>query len=311
MFFLKFCLKYGNIFCGDLMISMICDDNILFFVEHSKYLDIFCYVVIFICLLCTIILMNSKFNKKENFVFQKIFLSIVMFMFLIFLLIIIFNTFISKGYEGCTCRTTLNSTKKDLKEEKEIKRYGVNKVIIVGDSRMEFIIDGKHGKFDIPSNFAFIAKSGAEIEWLETNALKRLKTYLNDCKDNKCHVVFNLGVNDFYTNTNVPEMVNNYFEHYKELANEYPEVTFYFLSVNPINDNVVRKYFPSLKATSEFIEKFNGTMFNDVKKLDLSNFKMCDSYHELEFKSRDGLHYDRNTGQSILNYITNHCIIYE
>lgn len=299
-------------FSGGCMISMICDNNLLFFIEHSRYLDIFCYVVIFMCLLCATILMNGKFNRKGNFVLQKIFLSIIMFMFLLFLLIIIFNTFISNNYEGCTCKVSLKrNIENQLTEKKEIKKYGVNKVIVVGDSRMEFIIDGKHGKFDIPSNFAFIAKSGAEIEWLETNALKRLKTNLNECDDSKCHVVFNLGVNDFYTNTDVSEIVSNYFDYYKKLVNEYPEVAFYFLSVNPINDNIVRKYFPSLKATSEFIEKFNATMFDDVENLNESNFKICDSYHELEFKSKDGLHYDRNTGQSILNYITNHCIIYE
>ncbi len=291
---------------------MTCDDNNLFLVQNYDFLVIFCYVMIFFCLFFSMMIIVCRINQKRSLLLKKIFTFIGLFLFLIFLILIFLNSFYENRREGCFCKvsTEIDSDKLIL-EKKEIKKIGANKVIIVGDSRMEFIVDGKHGRFDIPSNFTFVAKSGAEIDWLETNAINKLEKELEKCKKLKCHVVFNLGVNDFYTKTDVSEIVDNYFDDYKELAIKYPNVTFYFLSVNPIKENAVREYFPYLKATSMFIEEFNSMMFNDVKKLNVNNFKVCDSYHALKFQSRDGLHYDRSTGQNILNYITNHCIIYE
>lgn len=186
-----------------------------------------------------------------------------------------------------------------------VKNISFNKVVIVGDSRMEFIYN-KKDELDIPSNFIFDAKSGAMIEWLLEIGKPKLEDIL-DNRDNKYtyHVVFNLGVNDLNSSTKPEVLADDYFDVYEELVRKYSNVKFYFLSVNPIDEEAINK---GNKRTNEKIELFNTEIHQRMSELNKTNVNYCDSYNRLDFNLPDGLHYDNETDQKIIDYIARDCV---
>ncbi len=186
----------------------------------------------------------------------------------------------------------------------------IDKVVIVGDSRMEFIYDKKY-KLNIPNNFIFDAKSGATIEWLKTTGVPELVKILNNKKDYyKYHVIFNLGVNDIdYKNLNITTRAKDYYKIYNNLIKQYTDVNFYILSVNPIDESrIYKKFCECNNRTNKKIEEFNNYFIDKIKKGNLSNVKYCDSYNDMIFNLPDGLHYDDETDQKIIDYINNNCV---
>lgn len=191
-----------------------------------------------------------------------------------------------------------------------IKNIINNKVIIIGDSRMEFLKDrGKSIK--IPLNFNFIALSGTNIHWFKNVALKKLEEKLdNRDKKYKYHVVINMGVNDLNDLEIAQKHADDYFNLFDKLVSKYNNVEFYYLSVNPINDKVIDRFFkPQYRTTAE-IKLFNKEIIHLIRKSDYKNFTYCDSYNNVNFIIPDGLHYNKITDQRIINYIVNKCIKY-
>lgn len=295
------------------MLLEVCNDNLLFFFSQTKYLNILCYFVIFLCiLLCLIIKNKSLFKINKNLIGVKIAIFIASLAFLIFLLLIFITIINSPKFEGCYCEVESRVQINDKVKYPSNNLLDItnNKVIIVGDSRMEFIEDAADD-LEIPINFSFIAKGGATIDWFEDTALSRLIEKLNKRDSNyHYHVVINMGVNDLDSVNNVAQRANEYFEYYKELAFEYPDVQFYMLSVNPIF-NKINKSFPGNKRTDGKIQTFNNQISHLLARINLKNMYICDSYHHVDFNSPDGLHYDLATDQRILDYIANDCIKYE
>ena len=291
----------------------VCNDNIFFFFSHTKYLNILCYFVIFLCvLLCLIIKNKGLFNLKHNALSIKIMVTVASFAFLLFLLLMFVTLITASKYEGCYCSVPdkVEIDNKIKLNSQKITDITLNKVIIVGDSRMEFIEEAADD-LNIPINFSFIAKSGATIDWFSNIALPELKTQLDNMDTNYTyHVVINMGVNDFNFLQNVNPRANEYFSYYQKLAFTYPEVKFYMLSVNPVFDNIYI-YRPTNKRTNEKINTFNSTMNQLVHNSSFKNMYTCDSNHSVDFDSPDGLHYDINTDQRILDYIANKCVQYE
>lgn len=242
----------------------------------------------------------------------KIAIFIASLTFLIFLLLMFITIVNSSEYDGCYCEVKKRVEISDKIENQSNNLLDItkNKVIIVGDSRME-IIENSADDLDIPVNFSFIAKSGATIDWFEEVALPKLKNELNNRNDNYTyHVVINMGVNDFNFLQNIIPRAHEYFKYYRELAFDYSDVKFYMLSVNPVFDNIYI-YRPTNKRTNAKINTFNSTINHLVNTTNLKNMYTCDSYHNVNFDSPDGLHYDLDTDQRILNYIANDCIKYE
>lgn len=203
-----------------------------------------------------------------------------------------------------------NNPNRDLFNNK-IENIVHNKVIIVGDSRMAYLNErGK--KISIPINFNFIAYSGTKISWLKNEAYLRLKEKLDNI-DNNYHysVVVNMGVNDLNDDIEPKTHASMYYDFYKFLALEYPNVDFYFLSVNPIDDNVINNYGVKQYRTTEKILEFNNIMYSNILDDNIKNLTYCDSYNNIDFGIPDGLHYDKNTDQKIINYIVNKCVKYD
>ena len=184
----------------------------------------------------------------------------------------------------------------------------INKIIIIGDSRMDFI-SYKKEKMNIPSNVIFIAKSGATIEWLYNTGFPKLKEELKNNNKYSYHVIFNLGVNDLNSDISATKLARDYYNIYNKVIEKYNNVSFYFLSVNPIDEDRIYKYFsPYNKRTNQKIEEFNKYFINKLNKQKTDNVEYCDSYNNLKFYLPDGLHYDNKTDKRIINYIINNCV---
>lgn len=196
-------------------------------------------------------------------------------------------------------------------EIKSSNKFIINKVIIVGDSRMELIND-KRDRLNVPNNFIFDAKSGGYIEWFKQMGLPYLTEILNNKKDYyKYYVVFNLGVNDVDYDVDLNKRVRDYYKIYRNIIIQNKDVSFYFLSVNPIDENRIYDKFPSNIRTNKKIENFNNYIHNRLNKDNFKNAKYCDSYNALLFSLPDGLHYSDKTDQDIIDYINNYCIEFE
>lgn len=294
------------------MLLDVCIENLLIFSSYIKYINILCCIIIFLCIVfCVCFLtLNHKIQLK-NSLCMKI---TVVCMFFTFLFLIIFSFLIvatNRNFEGCYCNVTehleLPSNTFNLTAINDITN---NKVVIVGDSRMEYI-RVERNRIKIPINYSFVAKSGSTIEWFEKTGLPELREVLNNANKNySYHVVINMGVNDLNDNISIKNRVTDYFEHYKQLSIDYPNVKFYLLTVNPIITNKIKNYFPTNGRTNEKIIYFNYLMNDFVQNSNLSNLKSCDTFNNIKFASPDGLHYDYKTDEKILDYISNKCIEY-
>lgn len=184
----------------------------------------------------------------------------------------------------------------------------INKIIIIGDSRME-LINSKKEIFKIPNNITFIAKSGAKIDWLYYIGISKLNDELVDTSKYKYHVVFNMGVNDLNSNIEVTKLAHKYFTIYSKIIEKYNNVLFYFLSVNPVDEEKIYKYFSKdNKRTNKKIEEFNKYFINKLSKMPINNAKYCDAYKNIDFYLSDGLHYDTKTNKKIMDFIINDCV---
>ena len=193
-------------------------------------------------------------------------------------------------------------------EAKKLKNIVLNKVIIVGDSRMEYLLKDESVKK--PVNFTFDAKSGADFSWFK----KIGESKLIDILDNRdlnyhYHVVFNLGVNDIQFTKDIEQVASNYIKEYEKIIRKYQNIDFYFLSVNPIDENVINNHFNSNIRTNKNIVKLNAAFKDSTDEF--SNYRYCDSYNSLDFKTYDGLHYKNSTNQDIIDYIARSCVQYK
>lgn len=237
--------------------------------------------------------MTKKFKKKILFIFVFCICAGTLF------------TVFAQNGNGSFEHKILSSNYKDLDDINDI---ALNKIIIVGDSRMEFLLDDED--VEKPVNFIFDVKSGAGFEWFEEVGKPKLEDILNN-RDSKYHyhVVFNLGVNDIQYTRDVKKTFDDYFKEYSKLVNEYRNVDFYFLSVNPIDEDLLNESQPYNLRTNKEIEELNDDFSSAILKM--NNFKYCDSYNDLEFLTNDGIHYLSKTSQDILNYIARRCVVYK
>ena len=266
------------------------------------------YIVCFTLLLVLFAMFIYTFNLK-NVVFEK--LKLYKKQVLIFGIVLICTFSILTVTAKPENETLALGPFKQLKNEdfdEKIQNIALNKVVIVGDSRMEYIYN-KKDELNIPNNFIFDAKSGAKISWLLETGKPKLEEILdNRDTDYTYHVVFNLGVNDLSSLDNPKVLADDYFEVYNEIISNYSDVEFYFLSVNPIDEDVINERFSSNKRTNEKIEKFNAEIYYNMNRMTKDNVNYCDSYNRLDFNLPDGLHYDSETDQKIIDYIARDCV---
>ena len=289
----------------------LCEENFIFYITNTKYFNVLCYFVILFLIVLIFLVKNDKIInklKKNNLSKTIIVIASGLFVgFLIFLFLWILN---ANAFEGCATKYNINvylKIKNNISNVSE--RINNSKVIVVGDSRMEFIKDDED--IDVPFNFEFVAKSSTHIDWFTDTAVDRIEDILDEKENDEYSVVINMGVNDLnwlkedYDEKNLSD---DYFEAYKELIKKYPEVKFYLLSVNPLDEKMIKEKIPNNKRSNKSIEKYNGYLKEKTEDSDIDNLAYCDSYNTLKFKTKDGLHYTQDTNKDIINYIANGCV---
>lgn len=275
-----------------------------------NYIDIFCCCIIFICIL---LIYMSKRVTLLNRITKKLIclMPVIIFVFFMFLPSTIINNKKINKYQWTAPQIIqLQNQKYEIRKSIKLENITKNKVIIVGDSRMELIENSKD-KIKIPINFEFIAKSGASNYWFNEIAFPKILDKLNH-KDTryKYHVIINMGVNDIQYSKNFNREINLYLEKYNKLLMEYSDVQFYLLSINPINEKKLKLYQPNNVRTTKMIEFFNKKLKNNVKTNKFNNIIYCNSYDSIYFKTDDGIHYTDETNQEIIDYISKKCLTY-
>ena len=273
----------------------ICSDDLFFFFTNSIYLDIVCYVAIFLCLILLFMLQYKSFFKKRFRKFKLTLFILIPSLFILFFGGTAFSFLNKERFNGCM--NSYNFVHTD------------SKIIISGDSRMEYIVDDD--KIVLPYNVSFVAKSGASIQWFSSTAMPELRSTIENVDDEfNYYVIVNMGVNDVQENLNINNRVDDYFKYYKELAKINRDVKIYIMSVNPIIEDKLNKIQPQNNRTNEKIEQFNNRIKEDLIEEWTDNMYYCDAYNDLEFDTDDGLHYTRETNKKIIKYITDDCIKY-
>jgi hypothetical protein len=163
--------------------------------------------------------------------------------------------------------------------------------IIVGDSRTVGM-----GNTVTTSDAMFIGEVGSGYTWLKSTAGVQLKYYLDSNPNVK--VILAHGVNDLGN-------IDLYLAYYKELVAAYPKTEFYMLSVNPVDDQYLKKYKPTTYSylNNTVIQAFNKKLKAAFK----DNYLNCCSYLAKNgFSTADGVHYTAATYNTIYTYITAH-----
>ena len=291
------------------MILKFCDDNFLFYITHTKYFDILCLFVILFFIILFFLVQKDEFLKKfknNNFKQFLVILSLGLFTgFFVFLFVWLLN---ANTFNGCTTKYYENKYYEAIKNVSvKTDLIGKTKIIVVGDSRMELINNDKTIKK--PFNLEIIAKSGTHLDWFTDTASKKIKKIIND--DFKYNVIINMGVNDLNwlkKDYDEEDLTEDYFKAYEELVSEYSDVNFYLLSVNPLNEKIIKEKIPDNKRSNKSIKKYNNYLREEIENSKFDNISYCDSYNTLDFETYDGLHYNRKTSEAILNYIINDCV---
>lgn len=253
--------------------------------------------------------LEKIFSNKKSIIY--IFIFIVLSVFCKLLINKVYATEIkdyktSEVYEENILNS--NSINDQNKIQLELEKTVNNKIIIVGDSRMEYI-EKESDIIDIPVNFSFIALSGSKIDWFEKKAIGLLKNKLDEAKkDINYHVIYNMGVNDLESKNNMFKLSKDYYTLYRDIANEYQNINFYILSINPVDEDKMYKSNGWVGRTDKKVYDYNENIKGMINNDKLDNIYYCDSYNMISFNSPDGLHYDSKTDQKIVNFIANNCI---
>jgi len=156
-------------------------------------------------------------------------------------------------------------------------------VIWVGDSRTV----GMQKALGTHTDDLFIGAAGEGYSWLSETGIPFLKSAISDYPDRP--VIFNMGVNDY-------ENLYNYMVLYAEVTAEYADTVFYFLSVNPVDDEA------GLYVTNANIEDFNAHLESTYPDtyLDSYNYLL-----ESGTETVDGIHYSEEAYRQIYLFVKN------
>ena len=154
--------------------------------------------------------------------------------------------------------------------------------LFVGDSRTVGMEEAMQDSDDADT-CSYIGKVGEGYYWLVNEGIDQLRTSLS--KEPDATVVFNLGVNDL-------SEIDRYLAFYPQIFAEYPDASFYIMSVNPVGD-------ACSGASNEEIRDFNAKLKESLPD------QYLDCYDYLEqngFSTVDDLHYTNDTYRAIHDY---------
>lgn len=151
-------------------------------------------------------------------------------------------------------------------------------LVYIGDSRTVGLKDALNN-----NNITFIAETGTGLDYLKNNVVPTLGTYLTS---DKKFMVLAFGVNDLGN-------IDNYISYYKELITMYPNLKIYFLSVNPVNEELAKNN--NYSVTNSDIDSFNQKLSDSFK----DNYIDSNSQIVNSIKTTDGIHYEAETYKTI------------
>lgn len=154
--------------------------------------------------------------------------------------------------------------------------------IFVGDSRT--VSMGRA----LQDDCTYIGKDGEGYQWFSSNGVAELALALET--DPTKPVIYNLGVND-------TENADLYVALYKNLATQYSDTPFFYLSVNPLSDD------SDFNTSNDMIQTFNQT----IQQAFPDQYLNCYDYlTEHGFETVDGLHYTEETSKVIHDFVIEH-----
>lgn len=160
-----------------------------------------------------------------------------------------------------------------------------HRFLFVGDSRTVGMEEAMQDSADT-DHCSYIGKVGEGYHWLVNEGMDQLRTALSEEPD--ATVVFNLGVNDLGE-------IDRYLAFYPQIFAEYPDASFYIMSVNPVGD-------ACSGASNEEIRDFNAKL----KAAFPDQYLDCYDYlQQTGFSTVDELHYTNDTYRAIHDYTVN------
>ncbi|MSS15897.1 SGNH/GDSL hydrolase family protein [Porcincola intestinalis] len=164
----------------------------------------------------------------------------------------------------------------------------VHKIIFVGDSRT-IGMQNALKKYLPDDDCVFVGKVGEGCSWFLSEGKSLMADAISQNPD--APVVLNFGVND-------PDQIDEYLAAYRDMVAEYPDTTFWFLSVNPVQRARMIEYGASEDAL-DLVTNTNITKLNlAVQQAFPGHYLDSSTILKLEgFRTVDGLHF---TGQTYL-----------
>ncbi|MDD4705965.1 MAG: NlpC/P60 family protein [Bacilli bacterium] len=157
-------------------------------------------------------------------------------------------------------------------------------LIYVGDSRINNIKNTLN-----KSEITYMTQDGAGYIWFsDDTVLNELQGYIG--ADTTKYVIFSFGINDLNN-------IDKYINVYNTLINNYKNVKFYFMSVNPVNEELAIAN--GYNITNEEIMVFNNKLSSTFP----DNYIDVFSQIKDNFNTDDGVHYDNDTNQKIHNLV--------
>lgn len=163
-----------------------------------------------------------------------------------------------------------------------------HKIIFVGDSRT-IGMQNALKKYLPDDDCVFVGKVGEGCSWFLSEGKSLMADAISQNPD--APVVLNFGVND-------PDQIDEYLAAYRDMVAEYPDTTFWFLSVNPVQRARMIEYGASEDAL-DLVTNTNITKLNlAIQQAFPDHYLDSSTILKLEgFRTVDGLHF---TGQTYL-----------
>lgn len=190
-------------------------------------------------------------------------------------------------------------------------------VIFVGDSRTNRMANTleRLGDASLTNGISFIYKEGQGLSWFKEEGyqalLKQVGNGTNSILEKKTMVIFNLGVNDLGN-------VNDYILYMRSIAPALQKkgCVLYYMSVNPINNEMIKAYGKNKPRTEAAVYRFNASIRSNLCSgsgklftyIDCYNYLMGTGYgtnrnrEGVDEEIDDGLHYTTKTYKRIYRY---------
>ncbi len=156
----------------------------------------------------------------------------------------------------------------------------ITKRIFLGDSRTVGMKSAVNSSDDI---WSCLESQG--LKWMKETGFPNIKNKLS----NGTALIILMGVNDLYNVSNYATYINDLYDQYSSKG-----VYFYFVSVNPVNNNYL--YLDS--NIKNFNQKIKSSLNSKIKYIDTNSYLVSNGFDTL-----DGLHYTNDTYKTIYNYI--------